>query len=94
MYIIFQNRNRWLFSQRLFLLWLYLFLSSSFFLFFFCGKKETKKPPEKDYIPFSGWFPDRAFVLLYFKIYKLKQFSFFAFYDYRLITLGLKRKNP
>jgi hypothetical protein len=29
-----------------------------FSLFFFaCPKKKQKKPPEKDYIPFSGWFP-------------------------------------
>jgi len=29
------------------------------------AKERTKeKPPEKDYIPFSGWFPDWAFVLL------------------------------
>src|SRR5258708_7465479 len=30
------------------------------FFFFFCSpkKRNKKKAPEKDYIPFSGWFPD------------------------------------
>jgi hypothetical protein len=36
-----------------------------FFMFFFASpKKNQKKSPAKDYIPFAGGFPDQAFVLL------------------------------
>jgi len=36
-----------------------------FFMFFFASpKKNQKTSPAKDYIPFAGWFPDQAFVLL------------------------------
>ena len=37
----------------------------AYVLFFFaCPKKNQKKTPTKDYIPFVGLFPDLAFVLL------------------------------
>jgi hypothetical protein len=35
-----------------------------FSFFFACPKKKQKKAPAKDYIPFAGWFPDLALVLL------------------------------
>jgi hypothetical protein len=34
---------------------------------FFWEKKEPKKPPEKDYIPFSGWCCYFALVLLWLR---------------------------
>jgi len=38
---------------------------SDFFIFFFASpKKKQKRSPTKDYIPFVGWYPDLAFVLL------------------------------
>jgi hypothetical protein len=33
------------------------------FLFFLLVQKETKKAPENDNSPFSGWFPDYAALL-------------------------------
>ena len=37
-----------------------------FFFVTFCGKS-NQKPPENEYPAFSGWFPDVAFVLLWFQ---------------------------
>jgi hypothetical protein len=34
------------------------------FIFFLRVQKEAKKTPVKDYIPFIGWFPDLASMLL------------------------------
>ena len=43
----------------------FLLISRTTFSFLFClPKKKEKKAPEKDYIPFSGLFPDWAVVLL------------------------------
>jgi hypothetical protein len=42
------------------------------FYFLFClSKKEQKRTPAKDYIPFAGWFPDWALVLLWLQHLKL-----------------------
>ena len=57
---------------------------SLFLLFFFASPKKNQilrlrsgSDPDKDYIPFSGLFPDEAFVLLYFNINKLQRHLFF-----------------
>ena len=44
---------------------IWFFLTSFLLLFFFASpKKNQKRSPTKDYIPFVGWYPDWAFVLL------------------------------
>jgi len=41
-----------------------MIFETAFIFFFACPKKNQKRSPAKEYIPFAGWFPDEAFVLL------------------------------
>ena len=45
-------------------------------------KKNQKKAQTNDYIPFAGWFPDLAFVLLW-----LQHLQFIPYFQNRLLLL-------